>query len=562
MPSGTAKDSRTITQILFSRKREVDIWPSLRGGQEIQYPARRNPNPVGYLSAMLCKACVVALRGEVLGINALEPPGDVCVRSRSQSRTSNYQCYLLGNEVYLFMGKVTYLLGLLFLAEALACPTEAHDLLDALEEVLEYRNRMAQPDEHYDQLLMHLCDELYYWARYRDGDPTSTVDRLEMLVIREAGTPLVVPVLQEIDASAFTDLEVLRKVRRDGSPPATSPEPAPPMTGAKFKGHQLAELVESLELGMHCLLGINEPDIPEWLKKLLEKLEAVEGESGPGDPAEDVAPERKDFTEDDEDVDTSFDGEPLPYGHCAGTASHRIEPQPYLVLVEKVQPLVRRLVEELAIEPAVPPPEPSERGGRLSLHQYLRDSDHPFTLPQEDRPAPPTLTFRVVIDHSTSMNVDRRMEYAAQAAMLLHLAAVELAIPHRVVVTPDDIRIADLDTGEMGLTLIAGIIPAQTGWEDTGLAVSRHGTELAAMSEDIKRLLVIHDGMGNDHELLASECKRLRDKVLILGVGIGMGEMEAGLLKEQFGPDRYIHCASPEELSQKVGAVLRAVRGA
>lgn len=49
--------------------------------------------------------------------------------------------------------------------------------------------------------------------------------------------------------------------------------------------------------------------------------------------------------------------------------------------------------------------------------------------------------------------------------------------------------------------------------------------------------------------------------MLILGVGIGMGEMEAGLLKEQFGPDRYNHCASPEELPAKVGAILRAVRG-
>ena len=71
----------------------------------------------------------------------------------------------------------------------------------------------------------------------------------------------------------------------------------------------------------------------------------------------------------------------------------------------------------------------------------------------------------------------------------------------------------------------------------------------------------VHDGMGNDHELLASECQRLRDKKLIPGVGIGMGEMETGLLKEQFGPDRYIHCATPEELPTKMGAILRAVRG-
>jgi len=40
---------------------------------------------------------------------------------------------------------------------------------------------------------------------------------------------------------------------------------------------------------------------------------------------------------------------------------------------------------------------------------------------------------------------------------------------------------------------------------------------MAARREDIKLLLVVHDVMGNDHELLANECQRLRDTVLILG---------------------------------------------
>jgi hypothetical protein len=256
-----------------------------------------------------------------------------------------------------------------------------------------------------------------------------------------------------------------------------------------------------------------------------------------------------------------FDGEPVPYEHGAGTASHAIEPKPYLELMERIQPLVRRLVEELGMESPVPPPEPAERGGRLSLRHYLQDADRPFISLQEESPKPPTLALRVVIDHSTSMSHDGRIEYAAQAAMLLHLAAVELAIPHQIIVTPDDIRVANLESGELGLALIAGMVPAQTGWEDTGLAVSRHAGELLGLSADIKLLLVIHDGMGNDHELLAKECQRFRDKMLILGVGLGMGEMEAGLLKEQFGSDRYIQCALPEDLPQKVGAILRAVHG-
>lgn len=254
MTTATARNKRTITQILFSRKREVEGWPSLKGGQEIRYPARRNPKSIGYLSAMLCKACVVALKGDVLGINVLDRPGGVSVRSRSQSSPHNYQCYLLGNEACLPRGSVTYHLGLLFLAEALACPAESHDLLDALEEILDYKDRMRGPDEHYDELLMHLSDELYYWARYRDGDPDRSADRLEDLRVCDAEAPLHVSVVREIDPKAFTDLDTLRRVRRSVPMTALPAEPPTPVKGARFRGPQLEELVESLELGMHCLL--------------------------------------------------------------------------------------------------------------------------------------------------------------------------------------------------------------------------------------------------------------------------------------------------------------------
>ena len=253
MVTAKARDTRTIIQVLFSRKREVDLWPSLKGGQEVGYPARRNPNPVGHLSAMLCKACVVAVRGEVLGINTPGPWGSVQVSSRSQTGGHDYQCSLLESEAYLPRGKVTYHLGLLFLAEALACPGDAGDLLDALEELLEHRSRMPEPDSRYDLLLAHLSDELYYWARYRTGEPEKTSDRLEGLTVKDCESAPSAPLAGEIDPGAFTDLDTLQKLRLSGAP--TPPAAAPVAESAsKFRGPQLAELVESLELGMHCLL--------------------------------------------------------------------------------------------------------------------------------------------------------------------------------------------------------------------------------------------------------------------------------------------------------------------
>ena len=58
-------DQRTIVQKLFSRRREVDGFPYLHGNQELEYPARRNTGKA-YLSAILCKACWVALKGDVI----------------------------------------------------------------------------------------------------------------------------------------------------------------------------------------------------------------------------------------------------------------------------------------------------------------------------------------------------------------------------------------------------------------------------------------------------------------------------------------------------------------
>ncbi|MBI2844013.1 MAG: AAA family ATPase [Armatimonadetes bacterium] len=248
-----AGETRTITQILFSRKREVDIFPELHGGQEIAYPARRNPNARGYLSAMLCKACVVALKGDVIGITRLDGEGAVMVRSRSQSGGDFHHCYLVGDRAYLPRGHVTYHLGLLLLGEALVAKDEAGDLLDALEELLIYRAATPRTDEWHLELLMHLADELYYWAKWRGGNPKEDPERLDSLDIRDATYPPEVTVIEPIDHEVITDPEKLRRYRsREVETPGEVSFPAP--VKGRFRGPQLAELVESLELGMHCLL--------------------------------------------------------------------------------------------------------------------------------------------------------------------------------------------------------------------------------------------------------------------------------------------------------------------
>lgn len=252
MPA-TKTDTRSISQILFSRRREVENFPALRGCQEFTYVARRNRRGRGYLSAMLCKAVVVALQGDVVGITTLAE-GGVMVRSRSQSGAGLHTCYLEGEKAWLPRGKVTYHLGLLMLAEALAEKEKAADLLDAWAELLEHRHPMGgSVDERYKELLMHVCDELYFWAKYKDGDPDRDAERLDsaLKVLDAAEPPTVTPALP-INPAVLTDIGPFRSYRQGQT--AEPPEEVEPMPRARFRGWQLPELIESLEIGLHCLL--------------------------------------------------------------------------------------------------------------------------------------------------------------------------------------------------------------------------------------------------------------------------------------------------------------------
>ena len=246
-------DGRTLVQVLFSRKREVEGYPHLLGGQSIAFPARRNSSGHATISAMLAKAVVVALKGDVVEIQARDRA--VCVTSRSQTTGRLHRTLLDGPRHYLPLGHPTYHLGLLYLAEALARPAEASDLLSTWEEMLEcYEGQGRVLDAGLANVIAQASDELYFWACYEARPSDGSCGRLregayELHPSEEA--PLVAR-LDPIDHAVLVDLDRLRALRR-GTPPA--PEPAPTVVpGARFRGWQLSELVESLDLGMHCLL--------------------------------------------------------------------------------------------------------------------------------------------------------------------------------------------------------------------------------------------------------------------------------------------------------------------
>ena len=246
---------RTVVDILFSRKREVDGFPWLKGGEEITAPARRNGR-TGRLSAMLAKSVAVVLNGAVIGLSGLAE-GGVTVRSVSQSGGPNHVCHWLNDDptAYLPRGNVTYHLGILAVAEALARKDEATDLLDAWEELLKAQEASGAVDGSISRELATVADELYFWLRYGPGDPIPANDRLERLVVRDAADPSAVTPNQALDPGVLKDRRKLRRFRRteEVTEPALE-EAAPALPSPVFRGWQLAELVESVDGSMNCLL--------------------------------------------------------------------------------------------------------------------------------------------------------------------------------------------------------------------------------------------------------------------------------------------------------------------
>jgi MoxR-like ATPase len=247
----SSPDRRTIAQVLFSRKREVDNYPWLHGGQPLEFPARRNRG-ASALSAMLAKGVVVALKGDIVRLHET-PDGGVGIDSRSQTGPGIHPVGWIGEQVWLPRGQVTYHLGLLGLAQALRDPAAATDLLDAWEDLLAcFADNARQLDETLAGVIGRVSDELYYWLRYGDRDPEPSHDRLGRLAVADSATLPAVSGCAELDPRVLTDLGRLRDHRRGMRLPP--PEPAPILLDAHFRGWQLPELIESLDLGMHALL--------------------------------------------------------------------------------------------------------------------------------------------------------------------------------------------------------------------------------------------------------------------------------------------------------------------
>jgi hypothetical protein len=314
------------------------------------------------------------------------------------------------------------------------------------------------------------------------------------------------------------------------------------------------------------ILGLKEFEIPEWVKDILDKLGALAGERAEGDEAEKgrgESPRANTDGETDEEP-KPFDGDVPPNDKREGEGDAAIDPKPYIELEERVRPLAQELIDELSWEEKPEQWAAVERGGKLSVREYLRDKNRPFLFEEDEGNVPATLALKVIIDHSTSLNYSSsgktRMESIAEAVMTVHLVCLELGILHEVLVTPQATKITDLGSSERGKALIAGLVPALCDHEDMGLAIKTYAKPMVGFPEDIKLVLCLTDGACNDASFGKEICRSLRGKVEVIGILLDPDEHTNAYVAEMFGQDRVIACHS-EQLPQKLGDILRAIRG-
>ena len=235
-----------------------------------------------------------------------------------------------------------------------------------------------------------------------------------------------------------------------------------------------------------------------------------------------------------------------------------IVPAPYGDVVAEMVSVAHLLAEELK----VPEPKayivPHEYRGRYSYRQEQRTPDTPNLARIQLGYRVPGSAWSIVVDRSGSINT--MLKPLQQGLMAIHLALEELALSHRIAALEGNALLKDFgDTSPVPRALIAGLQGATTSQVMPTLCPMFEA--LMARPEEIKVLLLLHDGLAHDPDPLASWAREARclPGFFFWGIYLGSNPQEEAAMKGLLGADRLIACW-PAELPLKFGNVLWAFR--
>jgi len=325
-----------------------------------------------------------------------------------------------------------------------------------------------------------------------------------------------------------------------------------------------------------------EPELPEWLKQLLELLaDAMKEARGVADGAPERLPAAHASTSDGKGSPPPLEGAEGMGGHVPSEdnpARPYIDPEEYGWLEDAARPTVARLVAALQL------PQPdhglgfARRGRQLSVRRAVRELPDPFRARHDLGDAPLDMVVDVLGDRSGSMgdtryyDEDRRVadvdwsikvSAARLGVMMLHLALEELRTPHAIHLFDDHVAIKpDYDrSGEMVKALLAGW-QGVTGEEHVSVSMERQIPKLLARPEPLKVMLVQHDGhpvaasrkYGTDANGIRVLQDRYKRQIWFVGVYLGTNERDINLMKGLF--PHLVACV-PQEFADHLGRLLR-----
>lgn len=245
--------------LLFRKKAALteDGLDWLKGSDEFPFTAKRNPTGKAAVSAILIRALLAALDGNILQATALPTGLAAQVVSKSTPGAAAW-CWNDGDTWFLPHGepnKITYHLGVLFIAWALAEPARAADFWNAYAHLLAGYQTHGKTAAIKEQLV-RAGDELYYFGRYRDAAVDVSNDLFPNLTIAEtkgARSPGGV----SLDIAPLTDGDALRRMMGRVKPATItkSKTTSAPDIGAGFVGWQVKTLSATLRDGLNALLA-------------------------------------------------------------------------------------------------------------------------------------------------------------------------------------------------------------------------------------------------------------------------------------------------------------------